>query len=63
MSKKVNRKNASPSGGFKNEKPKEFKKTLLRLLSYLKPRKYALIFVTIAALFATVFNVISPKVL
>lgn len=63
MSKKVNRKNAPPSGGFKNEKPKEFKKTLLRLLSYLKPRKYALIFVTIAALFATVFNVISPKVL
>lgn len=63
MSKQVNRRNAPPSSGFKNEKPKEFKKTLLRLLGYLKPRKFALIFVTIAALFATVFNVISPKVL
>nr|WP_230200338.1 ABC transporter ATP-binding protein [Bacillus niameyensis] len=45
------------------EKPKEFKKTLLRLTSYLKPRKYQIIFVSIAALFATLFNVISPKVL
>ncbi len=45
------------------EKPKEFKKTLRRLLRYLKPRKNQLIFVVIAALFSTVFNVISPKLL
>ncbi|HLU23351.1 MAG TPA: ABC transporter ATP-binding protein [Bacillaceae bacterium] len=45
------------------EKPKEFKKTLWRLIGFLKPRKYQLIFVAIAALFATVFNVVSPKLL
>ncbi|MBU9720957.1 ABC transporter ATP-binding protein/permease [Bacillus alkalicola] len=45
------------------QKPKEFKKTFKRLVSYLKPRKVALIFVTVAAIFATFFNVISPKVL
>ncbi|MCR2823084.1 ABC transporter ATP-binding protein/permease [Lederbergia panacisoli] len=45
------------------EKPKEFKKTLRRLAGYLKPRKYQLIFVSIAAIFSTLFNVISPKLL
>lgn len=55
-----------PHGGpgmMHGEKPKEFKKTLWRLIGFLKPRKYQLIFVAIAALFATVFNVISPKLL
>ncbi|MBS4195269.1 ABC transporter ATP-binding protein [Lederbergia citri] len=45
------------------EKPKEFKKTLKRLVGYLKPRKYQLILVAIAAIFSTLFNVISPKLL
>ncbi|MBU9714383.1 ABC transporter ATP-binding protein [Evansella tamaricis] len=45
------------------QKPKEFKKTFRRFLQYLKPRKYALTLVTIAAIFATLFNVISPKYL
>lgn len=45
------------------EKPKEFKKTLVRLFSYLKPRKYALILVAVAALLSTLFNVISPMLL
>lgn len=49
--------------GMHGEKPKEFKKTLWRLLGYLKPRKYQLIFVAIAAIFSTLFNVISPKLL
>ncbi len=49
--------------GMHGEKPKEFKKTLWRLLSYLKPRKYQLIFVAIAAIFSTLFNVITPKLL
>lgn len=50
-------------GMMHGEKPKEFKKTLWRLLSFLKPRKYQLIFVAIAAIFSTLFNVISPKLL
>ncbi|MDQ0345012.1 ATP-binding cassette subfamily B protein [Lederbergia wuyishanensis] len=45
------------------EKPKEFKKTLKRLVGYLKPRKYQLILVAIAAIFSTLFNVVSPKLL
>ncbi|MFD1708701.1 ABC transporter ATP-binding protein [Siminovitchia sediminis] len=45
------------------EKPKEFKKTLKRLAGYLKPRKYQLILVTSAAVFSTLFNVITPKLL
>ncbi|MBS4178489.1 ABC transporter ATP-binding protein [Lederbergia citrea] len=49
--------------GMHGEKPKEFKKTLWRLLGYLKPRKYQLIFVAIAAIFSTLFNVITPKLL
>ncbi|WP_373370821.1 ABC transporter ATP-binding protein [Lederbergia panacisoli] len=56
-----------PGGGpphmMHGEKPKEFKKTLRRLAGYLKPRKYQLIFVSIAAIFSTLFNVISPKLL
>lgn len=45
------------------EKPKEFKKTLKRLSGYLKPRKYQLLFVAIAAIFSTLFNVVTPKLL
>ncbi|GIN90805.1 ABC transporter ATP-binding protein [Siminovitchia terrae] len=45
------------------EKPKEFKKTLKRLLGYLKPRKYQLLLVAIAAILSTLFNVITPKLL
>ncbi len=57
-----------PGGGPRHgmapgEKPKDFKKTLIRLASYLKPRKYQLLFVAIAAIFSTLFNVITPKLL
>ncbi|RKJ33692.1 ABC transporter ATP-binding protein, partial [Butyricicoccus sp. 1XD8-22] len=45
------------------EKPKEFKKTLKRLAGYLKPRKYQLLLVAIAAILSTLFNVITPKLL
>ncbi|VEF46423.1 ABC transporter [Bacillus freudenreichii] len=45
------------------EKPKEFKKTLKRLSGYLKPRKYQLLFVALAAVFSTLFNVVTPKLL
>ncbi|MCY8352004.1 ABC transporter ATP-binding protein/permease [Bacillus haynesii] len=44
-------------------KPKEFKKTLLRLARYLKPRTFQLVLVVFAAILATLFNVISPKLL
>lgn len=52
-----------PGQMIPGEKPKNFKKTLKRLASYLKPRKMQLIAVTIAALFSTVFAIISPKIL
>lgn len=45
------------------EKPKEFKRTLRRLASYLKPHRFSLIIVGITALLSTLFNVISPKLL
>ncbi|WP_084019256.1 ABC transporter ATP-binding protein [Desulfuribacillus alkaliarsenatis] len=45
------------------EKPKEFKKTLLRLLRYLQPRSKQIVFVAFAAVLSTLFNVISPKLL
>ncbi len=45
------------------DKPKNFKKTLRRLLAYLKPHRISLIFVLIAAILGTVFNVIGPKVM
>lgn len=66
MSKKVSKGfGRGPGGGMMmpGEKPKEFKKTLRRLLGYLKPRKVQLIFVAVAAIFSTLFNVISPKLL
>ncbi|WP_226530793.1 ABC transporter ATP-binding protein [Metabacillus niabensis] len=50
-------------GMMPTEKPKDFKKTFKRLLGYLKPWKNRLIVVTIAAIFSTLFNVISPKLL
>src|SRR5690606_22230958 len=50
-------------GAMHGEKPKEFKKTLWRLLTYLKPRRFQLIIVAIAAAFSTLFNVITPKLL
>lgn len=74
MSKENQRASSRSGGGFGRgggahgvmvppEKPKEFKKTLRRLAGYLKPQRYKLILVAIAALFGTMFNVISPKLL
>ncbi|KGL43897.1 ABC transporter [Listeria newyorkensis] len=42
-------------------KPKEFKKSLFRLLGYMKPRAISLIVVLLLAILSTIFNVISPK--
>ncbi|MEC0710210.1 ABC transporter ATP-binding protein [Bacillus haynesii] len=49
--------------GMHKTKPKEFKKTLLRLARYLKPRTFQLVLVVFAAILATLFNIISPKLL
>jgi ATP-binding cassette, subfamily B, multidrug efflux pump len=45
------------------EKPKNFKKTLRRLLVYLKPRRNKLIAVFIAAILSTVFMIVGPKIM
>src|SRR5690625_1973401 len=45
------------------EKPKDFKKTFRRLLTYLKPRQVSLLFVLFAAILGTVFAVLGPKVM
>ncbi|MCM3160958.1 ABC transporter ATP-binding protein/permease [Metabacillus litoralis] len=49
--------------GMVVEKPKDFKKTFKRLVGYLKPWKNRMILVAITAIFSTLFNVISPKLL
>lgn len=45
------------------DKPKNFKKTFKRLLTYLQPRKAQLLLVFIAAILGTVFAVLGPKVM
>ncbi len=56
-----------PGGGFPMgapaEKAKDFKGTLKRLISYLRPQRFKLIAVFILAILSTVFNIYSPKVL
>ncbi|MBC1500780.1 ABC transporter ATP-binding protein [Listeria weihenstephanensis] len=42
-------------------KPKDFKKSLFRLLGYMKPRAISLIAVLILAILSTIFNIFSPK--
>ncbi|MBC1937116.1 ABC transporter ATP-binding protein [Listeria grandensis] len=53
-----------PGGGravMPAAKPKEFKKSLFRLLGYMKPRAISLIVVLLLAILSTIFNVVSPK--
>ncbi|HPD44666.1 MAG TPA: ABC transporter ATP-binding protein [Candidatus Woesebacteria bacterium] len=55
-------------GGFgarfgRFEKAKDFKGTLKRLAGYFKPEAKRLIFVAIAAILGTVFNILGPKIL
>src|SRR5699024_11227013 len=45
------------------DKPKEIKKTLFRLLAYLKPRGFKIISVFILAILGTAFAVLGPKVM
>jgi ATP-binding cassette subfamily B protein len=54
-----------PGGGFgmPGAKAKDFKKTILRLASYLQPYKTSIIVVVFFALFSTVFSIVGPKLL
>ncbi|WKA55458.1 ABC transporter ATP-binding protein [Planococcus shixiaomingii] len=45
------------------EKPKNFKKTLRRLLVYLKPRRNKLLAVFAAAILSTIFMIVGPKIM
>lgn len=52
-----------PGGGPPMEKAKDFKGTVKKLLSYVKPFKAAIIAVMIFAAGSTIFNIAGPKVL
>lgn len=58
-----NQKKAGPAMSSRGEKPKEFKKTLFRLLNYLKPQWMRLTATAVMAMLGTLFSVISPKLL
>ena len=45
------------------EKPKDFKRTALRLLGYFLPQKFLLMIVLGTAIIGTAFNIIGPKIL
>ncbi len=45
------------------EKPKNFKKTIKRLVGYLQPHRNRLIVVFLAAMLSTVFGIVSPKIM
>ena len=49
--------------GMPVEKAKDFKGTVKRLITYLKPVKMKLIVVFIFAIFSTVFTILGPKIL
>jgi ATP-binding cassette, subfamily B, multidrug efflux pump len=49
--------------GVPVEKPKNFRGTLARLLAYFKPQRFQLLVVIVAAIIATLFNVVGPKIL
>lgn len=54
-----------PMGGFGMpvQKPKNFKATFKRLVSYFLPYKYRLLIIFVAAIIGTVFNIVGPKIL
>jgi ATP-binding cassette, subfamily B, multidrug efflux pump len=50
-------------GGMPVQKAKDFKGTLRRFAVYLKPLKFRLMAVLLAAIISTVFTIVSPKIL
>ncbi|MBO8161247.1 MAG: ABC transporter ATP-binding protein [Thermosipho sp. (in: Bacteria)] len=59
------KKQMGPSGPFRGvvEKPKNFRKSFMRLMKYLKPYTIPLILVFSLAITGTIFSIIAPKVL
>jgi ATP-binding cassette, subfamily B, multidrug efflux pump len=49
--------------GMPVQKAKNFRGTLFRLIGYLKPQKYLLLAVFVAAVISTIFNIVGPKIL
>lgn len=49
--------------GMPGEKPKNFNRTLKRLIDYLKPQRFRLLAVLAAAILGSFFNIVSPKLL
>jgi len=49
--------------GMPSAKPKNFRRTLLRLLGYFRPQRLALLVIISAAVIGTAFNVFGPKIL
>ena len=49
--------------GLPVEKPKNARRTVVRLLGYFRPMRAQLLAALVAAVFSTVFNVVGPKVL
>lgn len=54
---------SGPMMGMPFEKPKDFKSSLSRLVSYLKAYRLKLIVVIISAILSTIFSIAGPKVL
>ncbi|MGK9252034.1 ABC transporter ATP-binding protein [Paenibacillus humicus] len=52
-----------PGAMMPGEKPKEFKKTMLRLLRFLQPYRLRLLLVLASAIAASVFSIVGPKLL
>ncbi|MFX3633853.1 MAG: ABC transporter ATP-binding protein [Candidatus Pristimantibacillus sp.] len=49
--------------GMPVQKAQNFKGTLLRLISYLKPHRFKLLFVLLTAALSTVFSILSPEIM
>ncbi|MFF2090445.1 ABC transporter ATP-binding protein [Paenibacillus sp. NPDC058174] len=49
--------------GMPVQKAKNFRGTLFRLVTYLKPHRFKLIFVLLAAVLSTVFSILSPDIM
>ena len=45
------------------EKPQQFKKTLSRLLQYIRPHLLSLLFVVLAAIIGTIFTILTPRLI
>lgn len=52
-----------PRMGMPVEKAKDFKGTLKKLMTYLKPRSLQLMAVFVTAIFSTVFGILGPKIM